>query len=233
MIGKVSGRLDYRATDHVLIQTPGGVGYLVSCSDRTLASMPGPGGFVALYTDLLVREDLLQLVGFLTLAEREWYRLLISVQGVGAKAALGTLGALGTEGLSRALMLGDTGAFRSVPGVGPKIAQRLVLELKAKAPTIMAMGAEGTRAAMTEEVIETITPKAAPAPARSAPPPGAKAVAAAAAATARADALSALANLGYAPGEAAAAIAEVSMDMEVPETSAMIRAALRLLAPKG
>lgn len=155
MIGKVSGRLDHRAADHVLIETSGGVGYLVYCSDRTLVSMPGPGGFVSLYTDLLVREDLLQLIGFLTLAEREWYRLLVSVQGVGAKAALAILGALGTEGLARALSLGDSAAFRAAPGIGPKIAQRLVLELKAKAPAIMAMGAEGARASMAGEVIET------------------------------------------------------------------------------
>ena len=87
MIGKLSGRLDYRGADHVLIDT-GGVGYIVHCSERTLAAMPAPGAAVALYTDLLVREDLMQLYGFRTLAEREWHRLLMTVQGVGAKAAL-------------------------------------------------------------------------------------------------------------------------------------------------
>ena len=94
--------------------------------------MPAPGEAVALYTDLLVREDLLQLFGFPTLAEREWHRLLTTVQGVGAKAALAILGALGTEGLARALALGDATAIRAAPGVGPKIAQRVVLELKRK-----------------------------------------------------------------------------------------------------
>ena len=119
MIGKVSGRLDYRGADHVLIDT-GGVGYIVHCSDRTLAAMPGPGEAVALYTDLLVREDLMQLFGFRTLAEREWHRLLMTVQGVGAKAALAILGALGAEGVARALALGDATAIRAAPGVGPK-----------------------------------------------------------------------------------------------------------------
>nr|MBA3324712.1 Holliday junction branch migration protein RuvA [Paracoccaceae bacterium] len=142
MIGKVSGRLDYRAADHVLIDT-GGVGYLIYCSDRTLAAMPGSGGPVALYTDLLVREDLMQLFGFATLAEREWHRLLMSVQGVGAKAALAILGALGADGLARALAMGDAAAFRAAPGVGPKIAQRVVLELKSKAPGVIALGAGG------------------------------------------------------------------------------------------
>ncbi|PZQ47003.1 MAG: Holliday junction branch migration protein RuvA [Rhodovulum sulfidophilum] len=230
MIGKVTGRLDYRASDHVLIETGGGVGYLVSCSDRTLAAMPPPGGFVALYTDLLVREDLLQLVGFLTLAEREWYRLLVSVQGVGAKAALGALGALGTEGLARALTLGDSAAFRAAPGIGPKIAQRLVLELRAKAPAIMAMGAEGARAAMVGEVIEAAVPvPSAPRARRAAAPPEAETRAAAA----RADALSALANLGYAPGEAAAAVTETDGEEPGLDASGLIRAALRRLAPKG
>jgi Holliday junction DNA helicase RuvA len=181
MIGKVSGRLDYRATDHVLIDT-GGVGYIVHCSERTLAAMPAPGGAVALYTDLLVREDLMQLYGFRTLAEREWHRLLMTVQGVGAKAALGILGALGTEGVARALSLGDAAAIRAAPGVGPKIAQRVILELKAKAPVVMAMGAHGTAPVTGGEVIE-----AAGAPI---------AAVAAGDAQAQADALSAQVNLG-------------------------------------
>lgn len=233
MIGKVSGRLDHRAADHVLIETSGGVGYLVYCSDRTLVSMPGPGGFVSLYTDLLVREDLLQLIGFMTLAEREWYRLLVSVQGVGARAALAILGALGTDGLARALSLGDSAAFRAAPGIGPKIAQRLVLELKAKAPAIMAMGAEGARASMTGEVIE-VQPAPGPSPTSAAPARSAAARSAVArTAVAQADALSALGNLGYGPGEAAAAVTEaIAADPEL-DTAGLIRAALRLLAPKG
>jgi Holliday junction DNA helicase RuvA len=217
MIGKVSGRLDYRGGDHVLIDT-GGVGYIVYCSDRTLAAMPGPGAAVALYTDLLVREDLMQLFGFLTLAEREWHRLLMTVQGVGAKAALAILGALGTEGVSRALSLGDAAAVRAAPGIGPKIAQRVILELKAKAPAIIAMGARGS------------APVAAPAAAGPGPAPVvAPMVPAGGGAQAQADALSALVHLGYGAGEAAAAIAGV----EAEDAAGLIRAALRALAPKG
>ena len=97
MIGKIAGRLDYRAADHVLIDVRG-VGYLVTVSDRVMAALPPVGEAVALFTDLLVREDLLQLFGFLTLAEKEWHRLLMSVQGVGAKASMAILGALGPDG---------------------------------------------------------------------------------------------------------------------------------------
>ena len=83
MIGRLTGRLGYRATDHVLIEV-GGVGYIVYCSDRTLAALPGVGEAVSLYTDLVVREDLMQLFGFPSLVEKEWHRLLMSVQGVDA-----------------------------------------------------------------------------------------------------------------------------------------------------
>ena len=133
MIGKLSGRLDWRGPDHVLIDVRG-VGYIVHVSDRTLAAMPGVGEAVALYTELVVREDLLQLFGFPTLLEKEWHRLLTTVQGIGAKAALAILGTLGAEGVARAITLGDARAIQAAPGVGPKLAQRVVLELKAKAP---------------------------------------------------------------------------------------------------
>ncbi|TNF59475.1 MAG: Holliday junction branch migration protein RuvA, partial [Rhodobacteraceae bacterium] len=139
MIGRISGRLDYRAEDHVLIDVRG-VGYLVYVSDRTMAALPGPGEAVSLYTDLVVREDLLQLFGFPSPVEKEWHRLLMSVQGVGAKAALAIQGALGPEGVGRAIALGDWNAIKSARGIGPKIAQRVVQELKDKAPAVMAMG---------------------------------------------------------------------------------------------
>ncbi|MGB2202482.1 MAG: Holliday junction branch migration protein RuvA, partial [Pseudooceanicola atlanticus] len=106
MIGRLAGRIDMRSTDHVLIDVRG-VGYVVFVSERTLAALPGPGEAAALYTELVVREDLLQLFGFPTLVEKEWFRLLTSVQGVGAKGALAILGALGADGLSRAIALGD------------------------------------------------------------------------------------------------------------------------------
>jgi Holliday junction DNA helicase RuvA len=138
MIGKLSGRIDYRSDDHILLDVRG-VGYMVYCSDRTLAALPSVGEAVALYTDLVVREDLLQLFGFPTLVEKEWHRLLMSVQGIGAKASLSILGALGADGVSRAIALGDWNAIKAAKGVGPKTAQRVVIELKDKAPTVMAM----------------------------------------------------------------------------------------------
>jgi len=220
MIGKLSGRVDYRGTDHVMIDVRG-VGYMVYCSERTMAALPGTGEAVALYTDLLVREDLLQLFGFTTLVEKEWHRLLMSVQGIGAKASLAILGALGADGVSRAIALGDVTAIKSAKGVGPKTAQRVVLDLKDKAPGIMAMGTAAPAAAGGEteaEVIET------PAPIPAAP---------VASASAQAEALSALGNLGYSPSDAASAVAEAAGTDPQADTGALIRAALRLLAPKG
>ena len=214
MIGKITGRIDYRGSDHVLIEA-GGIGYLVFCSDRTLAALPGPGEITALYTDLIVREDLLQLYGFTTLAEKEWHRLLMSVQGVGAKASLAILGTLGPDGVSRAIALGDWNAVKAAKGVGPKTAQRVVLDLKDKAPQVMAMGST-VAAAMGDAPVEVVEVVAAPT-----------------ASTAQADALSALGNLGYGPSDAAAAVAQAAgADPEAGEAE-LIRAALKLLAPKG
>lgn len=222
MIGRLSGRLDYRAADHVLIDVRG-VGYLVYCSDRTMAALPGPGSAVSLYTDLVVREDLMQLFGFLSLVEKEWHRLLMTVQGVGAKASLAILGALGADGVSRAIALGDWTAVKAAKGVGPKIAQRIVLDLKDKAPTVMAMGTASAPTATPDDADEVIeAPSMPPVPAGPAAP-----------ASAQADALSALANLGYGPGEAAAAVAEAAGAAPDADTPALIRAALKLLAPKG
>ncbi|MGI3163311.1 Holliday junction branch migration protein RuvA [Pseudooceanicola sp. 200-1SW] len=222
MIGKLSGRIDYKTTDHVLLDVRG-VGYVVYCSDRTLAALPGPGEAVALYTDLVVREDLMQLFGFPTLVEKEWHRLLTSVQGVGAKASLAILSALGPDGVGRAIALGDWNAVKAAKGVGPKIAQRVVAELKDKAPAVMSMG--GQAAELTEVIEETPAPAAAPA--ARAPRPAPKP-----AANVQGDALSALANLGYQPSEAAGAVAQALTDDPELDMAGLIRAALRLLAPK-
>ena len=224
MIGRIAGRVEYKAADHVLIDVRG-VGYVVYCSDRVLATVPGPGEAVALFTDLLVREDLLQLFGFPTLVEKEWHRLLMSVQGVGAKASLAILGTLGPDGVSRAIALGDWNAVKAAKGIGPKTAQRVVNELKDKAPVVMAMGASSSVVAEPDDLDAVIEPVAAqPAPAQRAPAPSA---------SAQADALSALGNLGYAPGEAASAVAQAAGEAPEAGTSDLIRAALKLLAPKG
>jgi|TARA_B110000908_G_scaffold172744_1_gene242650 Holliday junction DNA helicase RuvA len=217
MIGKLTGRIDYRSTDHILIDVRG-VGYIVFCSERTLAGLPGVGEVCALFTDLVVREDLMQLFGFPTLAEKEWHRLLTSVQGVGAKASLAILGTLGTDGVSRAIALGDWNSIKAAKGIGPKIAQRVVMDLKDKAPSVMAMG--GTLAQATSdadaEVIEL--PMTSPVIQNQ---------------SAQAEALSALGNLGYGPGDAAGAVAQAAGEMPEADTPALIRAALKLLAPKG
>lgn len=224
MIGKLSGRIDYRGSDHVLLDVRG-VGYMVYVSDRTMAALPASGEAVALYTQLLVREDLLQLFGFTSLAEKEWHRLLTSISGIGAKASMAILGTLGPDGVSRAIALGDWNAVKAAPGVGPKIAQRVVNELKDKAPAVMAMGSAGEKAAVPpadateDQVIEPV----ASVPASGAGHSG----------DAVAEALSALRNLGYGPGDAAGAVAQAAGDEPQAATAALIRAALKLLAPKG
>lgn len=219
MIGKLTGRIEYRAVDHILIDVRG-VGYLVYCSERTLAGLPPVGEVAAIYTDMLVQEANLQLFGFTTLAEKEWHKLLTSVQGIGAKASLAILGALGPDGVGRAIALGDWNAVKAAKGVGPKIAQRVVLDLKDKAPAMMAMGGTVAEALGEQdaEVIEAPAPrkKAAPAPN----------------ASAQSEALSALSNLGYAPGDAAGAVAQAAGEAPDAETTTLIRAALKLLAPK-
>lgn len=229
MIGKLTGRLEYRTADHVLIDVRG-VGYLVYCSDRTMMTLPGVGEPVALYTDMVVREDLMQLYGFTSLVEKEWHRLLTSVQGVGAKVSLAILGTLGPDGVSRAIALGDWGSVKAAKGVGPKTAQRIVLDLKDKAPGVMAMGGslpDAIEGADLEAVVEPVEPAAPKKAARKAAskPSGA--------AAASAGALSALGNLGYSPSDAASAVAEAAGENPDADESALIRAALRLLAPKG
>jgi Holliday junction DNA helicase RuvA len=219
MIGRIAGRIVHRGDDHVLIDV-GGVGYVVHVSERTLAGLPHVGEATALFTDLLVREDLLQLFGFPSLAEKEWHRLLMSVQGIGAKASMAVLGTLGPDGVARAIALGDWTSIKAAPGVGPKIAQRVVNELKGKAPAMMALDAATEARSDAFEVIEAVTKMKSPAPA----PSGSNA---------QAEAMSALTNLGYAPGEAAAAVAQVLGEGEADGTAAVIRAALKRLAPAG
>ncbi|MFN5998022.1 MAG: Holliday junction branch migration protein RuvA [Paracoccaceae bacterium] len=223
MIGRISGRLDWRGPDHVLIDVRG-VGYIVYVSERTLAGLPSVGEAVSLYTDLLVREDLLQLFGFPTMLEKEWHKLLMTVQGVGAKASMAILGTLGAEGVGRAITLGDARSVQAAPGVGPKLAQRVILELKAKAPGVMAAGVGlSSKAAAEDVVIEEAAPARKPAKVDEG---------AARRAGATADALSALMNLGYGQGDAAQAVATVAGDQPEADTAALIRAALKVLAPK-
>lgn len=223
MIGRIAGRVDYKALDHVLIDVRG-VGYLVFVSDRTMAMIPPAGEAVALYTDLLVQETNLQLFGFTSLVEKEWHRLLMSVQGIGAKASMSILGALGADGVSRAIALGDWAALKAAKGVGPKTAQRVVIELKDKAPSVMAMAGGGDLSVDPSEVIEDTPVPAAKKPAKPKVPSNA---------AAQSEALSALGNLGYSPSDAASAVAQALGDTPEADTPTLIREALKLLAPKG
>ena len=136
MIGRISGKLNYISADHILVDVSG-VGYILYVTQTTLANLPKLGNTVSLFTELVVKEDLLQLVGFVSPVEREWYKLLTSVQGVGSKAALALLSQLPIQVLSRAILLEDSITISSAQGIGPKIAKRLVVELKGKVPNMI------------------------------------------------------------------------------------------------
>ena len=228
MIGSLKGRIEYRGNDHICVDVAG-VGYIVYCSEKTLSTLPVDGEFITLFTDLVVREDLLQLFGFLTFAEKEWHRLLCSVQGVGAKGALAIQGILSVESLSRAILLSDWATIKTAPGVGPKIAQRIVNELKEKAPKVMAMGSIKSKkenqnidvidntdnVMLNEELLDgKINKKENFQELQS-------------------DALSALVNLGYSQGDAASAIAQIVLEEDDYHVQDLIRNALKILAPKG
>ena len=201
-----------------------GVGYLIFCSERTLSEIPGNGEFTTIYTALLVREDLLQIFGFLSQVEKEWYRLLMSVQGVGAKASLAILSALGEDGVSRAIALGDWTSVKSAKGIGPKTAQRVVNELKDKAAHVMSLvphkvGNQEEKVS-DADIIERIddNPSINLAISNN---------------SAQADALSALQNLGYTPSDAAAAVAKILNQSSDLSTEELIRSSLKMLSPKG
>ena len=231
MIGRLHGKIEYRSDDHLLLDVHG-VGYIIYCSERTLRSLPAIGEFTLLYTDLLVREDILQLFGFTSIVEKEWHRLLMTVQGVGAKAALAIMGALGEDGLSRAISIGDWATVKQAKGIGPKTAQRVINELKEKAPQVMAMAtivgqsSVGTKNSglnsrddnkklnSEAEIADTISSYSMERQKN------------------QAEALSALTNLGYSPSEAANAIALASDIEDTSSTPDLIKKALKLLSPK-
>lgn len=131
MIAKLKGRIDATGPDWLVIDV-NGVGYHVACSSRTLASLPGPGEFAEIHTEMLVSQDMIRLVGFATVNEREWFRLLQSVQGVGTKVALAILSTLSTSEIGNAVALQDKAMIGRANGVGKKLAERIVLELKDK-----------------------------------------------------------------------------------------------------
>lgn len=205
MIGRLRGQIAETGEDWVLIDV-GGVGYEVFCSSRTLARLPAPGEAATLAIETHVREDQIKLFGFADLLEREWFRLLQSVQGVGAKVALAIMSILTTDELSRAITFQDKAAVGRASGVGPKLAQRIVTELKDKVPTGGFIQAAGS------EVGAQV-----PSPANDA--------------GAQMDAVSALVNLGYAQTQAVGAVQEaVGLLGEKASLDEVIREGLKSLA---
>lgn len=202
MIGKLRGVLDSQGKDWVLIDV-GGVCYEVACSTRVMARLPAPGQPLTLAIETHVREDAIKLYGFLSEAERSWFRLLQNVQGVGAKVALSILGVLEPKDLANAIALQDKAQVSRAQGVGPKVAQRIVSELRDKAPGLMAGG----------EIAQGVGGM--PAAPQNSP---------------ASDAISALVNLGYSMAEASAAIATVSAKAEGARAEELIRLGLKELA---
>jgi Holliday junction DNA helicase RuvA len=203
MIGKLKGVLDTYGEDSVIVDV-NGVGYLVHCSARTLQALPARGEAVTLAIETHVREDQIKLFGFLSDVEREWFRLLQTVQGVGTKVALSVLSTLKPGELASAIAMRDKALVQRSPGVGAKVAERIVTELKDKAPAYADVDPALVR--LSGQLEE----KHAPRPV--------------------ADAVSALVNLGYGQPQAAAAIAAASRAAgDGAETKQLIRLGLKEL----
>jgi Holliday junction DNA helicase RuvA len=204
VIGKLKGVVDAYGEDFVIVDVHG-VGYVVHCSSRTLQNLPPVGEAAVLSIETHVREDMIRLFGFRSDAEREWFRLLQTVQGVGAKVALGILSVLDPGGLATAIATADKAAVARGPGVGPKLAARIVAELKDKAP---AFGSVDPALIRLSDAVED---RSAPVPVK--------------------DAVSALVNLGYPQVQASAAVAAALKQAgEEAEAKTLIRLGLRELA---
>jgi holliday junction DNA helicase RuvA len=204
MIGKLKGLVDSYGEDFVILDV-NGVGYVVHCSGRTLQKLPRPGEATALSIETQVREDSIRLFGFSSEEERDWFRLLQTVQGVGSKVALGILSILSSAEIGAAIASQDKATVARAPGVGPKLAARIVAELKDKAPAF------GSVDPLVAKLSGDDEPTSAPSSVR--------------------DAISALVNLGYGRPQAAAAVAaSVKALGEGAETGALIRQGLKELA---
>jgi holliday junction DNA helicase RuvA len=204
MIGKLKGIVDSYGEDHVILDV-GGVGYQVHCSARTLQLLPSPGEAATLSIETHVREDHIRLYGFSSDSEREWFRLLQTVQGVGAKVALSVLTTLRASELASAIAMRDKAAVSRSPGVGPKVAERIVTELKDKAPKFASLDPAFI------QLSGALDENRAPRPVM--------------------DAVSALINLGYGQPQAAAAIAAASRNAgDAADTATLIRQGLKELS---
>ena len=211
MIGKITGRLLSKNSEHLVIDV-GGLGYEVYVSEKTLVAMSSidHNRKISLFTELLVKEDLLQLVGFLSFREKKWFNILKSVQGVGAKVALAILNNLTPEDLLKSVRMKNEIAFKSVSGVGPRMAQRIIVELSGR-KDIMTMGslnqlADDALEINTEENDLILIQES------------------------QKDALSALQNLGFKQNEAQEAIEKISMEISGADASEIVKYALRFLA---
>lgn len=203
MIGKLKGTIDEIGEDFILLDVHG-VCYVVYCSARTLGTIGSSGEALTLYVETYVREDQLKLFGFVTMLEKEWFTILQSVQGVGAKVALAILSTLSASELANAIALQDKAMVARAPGIGPKVAQRVVSELKNKVPTA---GLSEPDLALKQDLGDGV------------------------AASAVTDAVSALANLGYSREQAAGAVsAAVRQAGEEAESATLIRLGLRELS---
>jgi holliday junction DNA helicase RuvA len=204
MIGKLKGVLDSYGEDFIVVDV-NGVGYLVHCSARTLQALPAAGEAVELAIETHVREDQIRLFGFLSPVEREWFRLLQTVQGVGTKVALAILSTLKPGDLASAIAIRDKAAIARSPGVGPKVAERIVTELKDKVPAF------GTVDPGLARLAGAVDERRAPQPVL--------------------DAVSALVNLGYGQPQASAAIAAALREAgDGAEATRLIRLGLKELA---
>jgi holliday junction DNA helicase RuvA len=204
MIGKLKGIIDSYGEDFIILDV-NGVGYQVACSARTLQELPGIGQPATLSIETHVREDALRLFGFMSDVEREWFRLLQTVQGVGAKVALSVLGTLKPADLASAIAMRDKAMVARAQGVGPQVAERIVTELKDKAPAYAGLDPAVVR------LSGAVEEKRAPQP--------------------LADAVSALVNLGYGQPQAAAAIAAAARNAgEGADAGSLIRLGLKELA---
>lgn len=204
MIGKLKGLVEAFGDDFVLIDV-GGVCYQAYCSAKTLSALPQVGHGAVLFIEMIVREDMIRLYGFASELEKAWFNILMSVQGVGARVALGILSTLTPSELSSAIALQDKAMIGRANGVGPKLAVRVITELKGKGPAGGAIdaGVLGLQTALGEGVARSTI----------------------------ADAVSALTNLGYASAQASAAVARVvAREGEDTPTEKLIRLGLRELS---
>ena len=201
MIGKLKGRIDSSGSDWAMVDV-GGVCYFVSCSSNTLRALPPVGEFGEVHTEMLVSQDNIRLVGFASILERDWFRLLQTVQGVGTRVALGILSTFSPTEVGNAIALQDKAMISRAPGVGKKLAERIVLELKDKVPAFAV-------AELGQLASELLSPRS----------------------TVTTDTVSALVNLGYGQSQAAMAVsAAIKKNGDDQPTEQLIRRALKELA---